>query len=553
MIYRVIMDGNDILNYQEKPFILINPSLSMELNTAGSFEFTMPPAHAFYDMVRPLASTIEVYEDETLLWFGRPVEVETDFFKQKQIYCEGALSFFSDSVQRPYEYDSISIHAFFRTVIASHNAQVGADRQFTVGVITIPDKTVYRKLNYEPTLDVLKKQCLNAEGGYLFLRRENGTNYIDWYKEMPYDSNQPVEFGLNLLDMHSSFDGSSIATCVIPLGDTVEGTDAPLTVESVNNGSDLIESGAVAQYGYITRVISFSGVKSPATLYEDGLEYLSSTQFDNLTIECTAAELHWQNENYGLYRLGQKIHCRSVPHLLDRTFDLQKISLRLDTAEKRITLGTMKKPALSEITKEISETSQEIDQKIDDAVKVELDDIDGRLNDIETTVDDITDVPDPDDFKRELEELLDDLEQEEALPFDLQDDLEDYRQRLEDAETYEDISGIADDLQDTLDSYSGPGDYSDYSQRAGDISTGSGSSSGSVNLSEIKASINKLEKELKELEKRIDSLRDYNELMVAWERAIEERLAELEKGDKWIHQINGTTQETGTVNFVTEA
>jgi hypothetical protein len=98
MIYRVIMDGNDILNYQEKPFILINPSLSMELNTAGSFEFTMPPAHAFYDMVRPLSSTIEVYEDETLLWFGRPVEVETDFFKQKQIYCEGALSFFSDSV-----------------------------------------------------------------------------------------------------------------------------------------------------------------------------------------------------------------------------------------------------------------------------------------------------------------------------------------------------------------------------------------------------------------------------------------------------------------------
>ena len=162
-------------------------------------------------------------------------------------------------------------------------------------------------------------------------------------------------------------------------------------------------------------------------------------------------------------------------------------------------------------------------------------------------------MPDPEDFKRELEELLDDLEQEEALPFDLQDDLEDYRQRLEDAETYEDISGIANDLQDTLDSYSGPSDYSDYSQRAGDISTGSGSSSGSVNLSEIKASINKLEKELKELEERVDSLRDYNELMVTWEREIEARLAELEKGDKWIHQINGTTQETGTVNFVTEA
>ena len=552
MIYRVILDGNDILNYQEKPFILINPSLSMELNTAGSFEFTMPPSHAFYDSVKPLASTIEVYEDETLLWFGRPVEVETDFFKQKQIYCEGALSFFSDSVQRPHEFDSISIHTFFRTVIANHNTQVGANRQFTVGVITIPDKTVYRKLNYEATFDVLKKQCLNTEGGYLFLRRENGTNYIDWYKEMPYSSNQPVEFGLNLLDMHSSFDGSSIATCVIPLGDTVEGTDVPLTVESVNNGSDLIRSEAVAEYGYITRAVSFSGVKNPDTLYEDGMEYLSSTQFDNLTIECTAAELHWQNENYGLYRLGQKIHCRSVPHLLDRTFDLQKISLRLDTAEKRITLGTMKKLALSEITKEISETSQEIDQKIDDAVKVELDDIDGRLNEIETTVEDITDAPDPDDFKRELEDLLDDLESLDDLPAELEGDLEDYRQRLEDAETYENISGIADDLQDTLDSYGGSGDYGDYSRRAGDISTGAGASSGSVNLSVIKAGINKLEKDLKELEKRVDSLRDYNELMVTWEKEVETRLAELEKGDNWIHQINGTTHETGTVNFVTE-
>lgn len=292
MIYRVIMDGNDILNYQERQFILVNPSLNMELNTAGSFEFTMPPAHAFYDNVMPLSSTIAVYEDETLLWFGRPVEIETDYYKQKTVYCEGALAFFNDSVQRPREYDHISLHTFFRTVIESHNTQVGEYRQFTVGTITVPDKTVYRKLNYDATFDVLKKQCLNAEGGYLFLRRENGTNYIDWYKEMPYASNQPVEFGLNLLDMHSNFDGSSIATCVLPLGDTDTETGLPLTVESVNDGSDVIESEAVAEYGRITKAISFSGVKYANTLYEDGLEYLASTQFDNLTIECTAAELH---------------------------------------------------------------------------------------------------------------------------------------------------------------------------------------------------------------------------------------------------------------------
>ena len=38
---------------------------------------------------------------------------------------------------------------------------------------------------------------------------------------------------------------------------------------------------------------------------------------------------------------------------------------------------------------------------------------------ISTTVDDITDTPDPEDFRQELEDLLDDLESSD-LPFDLQ-------------------------------------------------------------------------------------------------------------------------------------
>lgn len=93
MMYRVIMDGNDILNFQERVFVLLDPVLNTELNTAGSLEFTMPPSHAFYDDIQPLKPTIEVYEDEELLWFGRPVEVKTDYWKQRQVYCEGAFVF----------------------------------------------------------------------------------------------------------------------------------------------------------------------------------------------------------------------------------------------------------------------------------------------------------------------------------------------------------------------------------------------------------------------------------------------------------------------------
>lgn len=383
MIYRVLLDGNDILNYQERPFVLLTPTLDMELNTAGSFEFTMPPSHAFYHDVRLLVSTIEIYEDGTLLWFGRPVEVKTDFYKQKTVYCEGALAFFNDTVQRLQEYDRIPLHSFFQTVIGNHNAQVDGSRQFTVGRVTVPDKTVYRKLNYDSTFDCLKRQCLNAEGGYLFVRREDGVNYIDWLAEMPYTCNQPVEFGLNLLDITSDLDGSSIATCVLPLGDTVEETGEPLTVAEINDGSDVVESEAVAEYGRITRCVTFSGVKEPETLYEDALEYLQDKQFDDLVIECSAAEVHSENENYEQFRIGQVIHCRSIPHLVDREFPLMKLSIQLDTAAKQITLGSARKQTLTEIQKETADaTPDNIESMVNDAVSDAMDDVQDEIADL---------------------------------------------------------------------------------------------------------------------------------------------------------------------------
>ncbi|MBR0380330.1 MAG: phage tail protein [Mogibacterium sp.] len=398
MIYRVILDGNDILNFQEREYVLLNPMINMELNTAGAFEFSMPPSHAFYDSINPITSTIEVYEDESLLWFGRPMEIKKDFFNNRQVYCEGALAFFNDSVQRLHEYDSISLHTFFRTVISGHNSQVAQDRRFTVGRITVTDKSVYRKLNYDSTFDCLKRQCLDAEGGYFFVRRENGVNYIDWLSDMPYSCNQPVEFGLNLLDLTSDFNGTTIATSVIPLGDADEETGNPLTVSSVNGGRDYIDSQAVSLYGRITRAVQFSGVKNANTLYADGLEYLQSAQFDDLIIECTAAELHSQNENYEPFRVGQKIRCKSNPHLLDRMFPLVKMSLNLDTAAKQITLGTQARQSLTKITKEVEEAAVE-----DPATKEEISEISTDISDINTDIgnintdigkikDDITDI-----------------------------------------------------------------------------------------------------------------------------------------------------------------
>lgn len=582
MIYRVLMDGQDIFNPQERQYALIDPQLSLELNVAGSFEFTMHPSHPFYDDVNPFTSLIEVFESEVLLWFGRPVEITTDFYNQKKVYCEGAFAFFNDSVQRVHEYNSISVHEFFRTVIANHNEQVDSYKQFVVGEITVNDKTVYRKLNYKSTFETLKSQCLNAEGGYFFFRRENSVNYIDWLADMPYSTNQPVEFGLNMLDAATQFDMADFCTVVLPLGDEVDG--ARLTVAIVNDGSDIIESEAVAEYGRIVKCVEFSGVAQADTLYEDGVEYLQSKQFDNMVIECTAAELHWQNENYELFRLGQKVHAHSVPHIIDKTFDLLKLNISLDTAQKQITLGTYRRPTLTEITRDAGSSA-------------DLSEIEDQLSDITTTIDDITTVPDVDDIKDGVRETLDDIDSilddtdfqdhlQDLLDDDklddwlrdhgvededlddvtvetvvdlIGDDLDDITGGLDDATNYDDLSGINDDLsdywsgnQDIFD-YDSGGGSSSYSE-IGDRISGTGSTiSGATDngsLADVKA-------ELKDLTKRVDSLRDYNELMVKWEKDIEKRLTDAEElldavaKDAWVHEIDGQRVEVGIVNFVT--
>lgn len=363
MIYRIVLDGEDIMDPFNKKLFVLSPDLEMEINTAGSLSFMVGSDHAFYNQIHMLKSNIEVYEDDELIWFGRPVEQKFDFIKRKSIYCEGALAFFNDTIQQPTVYDQVSLHTFFKNVIAFHNAQVAEDRKFTVGSLTIADKPIYRKIGYENTFDVLKTKCLEAEGGYFFCRRENGINYIDWLKDIPNESNQPIEFGLNLLDLNINFDGTSFATAVIPLGKKTD--DDELTIASVNNGSIILESDAVETYGRVTTVVNFSDITDASKLKEEGKKYLENTQFNSLIIECTAADLHFQNENYGIFKIGQMIHCRSNPHVLDRDLPLAKISLRLDTAAKQITLGIIPKKSLTRFYKENTNTIDGMKTNVD--------------------------------------------------------------------------------------------------------------------------------------------------------------------------------------------
>lgn len=328
---------------------LLSPSLSIEVNSAGSLEFTMPTTHSKYDIPKRLSSNVEVYESNELIWYGRVSEINKNMYNNKTIFCEGAYAFFNDSIQRPEVFDMTTVHEFFRYIINQHNSQVNLDRRFTVGEITVDDISIYRELKYEPTIDVIKKMCLDTEGGYLFFRRENGTNYVDWLSDMPTIGIQPVQFALNLVDITIDMNVDDICTVIVPLGAEVDGKR--ITITDINEGLDYLESSYIDQYGRITKIVEFDDIYTAEELKAAAERWLNKLDYSPETISCDAAELSYIDPSYPPFKVGQKVRVTSPAHGIDKIYPLTAIDISLDSALKQVTLGTQKKRELTQIYK----------------------------------------------------------------------------------------------------------------------------------------------------------------------------------------------------------
>lgn len=392
MIYRVELNGVDIYDLAVESKVLINPKVMEQLNSSATFDFKMPPMHQNYDSIKPLKGTINVYEDGDLIFTGRPADYKKDFWKNKTWHCEGPLAYLNDSIQEPWESDNTNTTEFLTRLINCHNRQVANDRKLTVGRVTVNvGKKLYRKLNYETTWNCVSNMLLNAEGGYIFIRHENGVNYIDYLAEMPYTTNQPIKFGMNLLDFSTNFSSDDIVTVLYPFGrkDTSKSeakdggwdeeddedeeddddteVDNVIDISSVNHGKKYIVNEALfEEYGWIAQTQTWSDLHTPQAVYDKGVEWLADKQYDRLIMEIKASELHQLNENYTQFKVGQNIHIVSEPHSLDKEFPLTKIEIELDSAEKTITLGTEKKRTLTEIINPNAKEEEEEDEEWED-------------------------------------------------------------------------------------------------------------------------------------------------------------------------------------------
>lgn len=340
MNYRLYANDELIFasDWADPDYQLISPIIKMEVNKAGSVEFTMLPRHSFYDMLPAMKTRIDVYRDEELIFSSRVLRNNADTYKQRKVYCEGTLAYLVDSIFGPSK-GTRTAEEHFRLLIDSHNAQVEDTKKFTVGSIEIDEKAeshIFGEDNYRETFSAIQSDLIDSFGGYLRIRYENGVQYIDYLKSYNATSSQTIEFGQNLIDLMNEQTGEDLFTVLLPIGkDKLTIEAAGDSQKYTHNGKYLENAEAIAIYGRIVKIEDFGDITDAGTLMEKAEKYMT----DNYKgippkLSIKAIDLHQFYPTVRPFNLGDSITVKSPIHGVERVLVCTAIEINIKDPSK---------------------------------------------------------------------------------------------------------------------------------------------------------------------------------------------------------------------------
>lgn len=351
-MYQIMCDDEILYDVRLKNRIVLSPVLNLEVGKNGTLSFIIPTQNDLHNRIEQQKSIIKVFQVDkignrnvkTELFRGTAYSEKFDFWNRKQVECEGELSFFNDSIIRPYSYEG-DVEPLFQKYVNEHNSVVDVNKQFTPRRCTVVDPNGYitrANINYPSTKAEMKEKLLDILGGHFETGpNEDGTRWIDYLAEYENISSQIIEFGKNELDLSQFISSEDVKTRIVPLGKKNEQTGEYLTIKSVNDGKDYVQdNSAISLFGVKEDQVVFDDVTQPENLKRKGEQVLQDRINKTISIEVSAADLHNLDVNIEAFRIGEYVRVLSKPHGLDRYFLLSKLSLALDNPTNcKMTLG----------------------------------------------------------------------------------------------------------------------------------------------------------------------------------------------------------------------
>ena len=380
----------ELLIYQpgNKNGTVLSPKLTREVSKGGSLTFTMTREHPMYEMLQKMSTVVVVKQDGKETWRGRIFSHEADWYNNRAVYCEGALSFFNDSCVTPFNYEG-TLKQFLQHLIGVHNAQVGQKmKMFELGTVTaaLGDQVVHFGdadqygvgEDYGKCWDIIDKLVLKVFGGYAYCTFDavtgyNVLNYCDQAVEEKRVTAQKIEYGVNLLDLTEKTDTNGLYTRIYPVGNkhTVKETRwkykfkwlpgglgkytdeheeryGIMDTDSATIQKYLPQSGyrydledgyientdAVKKFGVIARIVEFD-TDSANDTFAAGVQALQQNHLMVTSYTIKAVDLVDAGEATDRLTFACYAHILSAPHSVDAIMLCSKLTEPLDHPEKK--------------------------------------------------------------------------------------------------------------------------------------------------------------------------------------------------------------------------
>lgn len=383
MIYEVYLDGNLLYYPNDETYVILNSTLQLALNEAGSFEFDVPNYNLRYDDFKLRKSMIQVLQNGEEIFYGEVREVKNNSDFTKHVYAVGELAFLFDSIQPQGRYLTTPLNSFIE-LIAKHNSQVEDRKKFTVSQVSVSDRDnqIYFYTNGEDTLSVIRDKICDTLDGYIRITKDtSGRRYIGIVPLSYFGTcSQSIEFGENLLDYSCNMSASDIATCVTPRGakiddenrtaDAVEGLDEYLTIKGTtadyyhkNKDYDYVQlDEAIANFGYVRVLKTWDNVTIAENLKAKAIEWLKSAQYENMTLELKAIDMSQFDVNIDTFKVGEQVHIWALPYGMDTNIPVRKKTIYLSDLEKNeVVLGNSTRESFtSQASKAVQALKEEI-------------------------------------------------------------------------------------------------------------------------------------------------------------------------------------------------
>lgn len=384
-MYQVTIDGKHLCSTNAaNGFAAVeDPTAKLIVNGADSFGFTVYPQHPLYGDIVCKVSRVKIQQGGKLIFYGTVSGYTETLYGVRTYSCEGALSWLNELCLPAYHLSNMTPKQVLSWYIEMYNDTVQDEsKRFTVGSVTIAkattkagtEGTIARSSGLFPTFwEEISEKLLDAFGGILRIRYKGAgdcAGVIDWLAIPDATCGQDIKYAKNLIDCDWSYDGTPIATAVIPLGKKQGGStedevridihktnDASMTAllkhlfghgDFVKSGNMVYSKSRVEKYGLIQQTVTFDDEFNTDTIAYLGAVWLDQNGKASSTIRAEAIDIADIDETVSHFVCGDYVRARLPGSTKDLIFPITAIEIPIAAPEDaRITVGTQEANATS--------------------------------------------------------------------------------------------------------------------------------------------------------------------------------------------------------------